>query len=89
MEHPVCDPRPRLSLDQVPDLKAQSSFSLGVPAEVTSIAIRNSLKSIVPLLSASNVRNTFSQNFSASPAGKNILYMSQKVWGVSLPLGQS
>ena len=71
------------------DLKAHKSFSLGVPAEVTSMAMRNSLKSIVPLLSASNVRNTFWQNFSASPDGKNILYMSMKVWGVSFPLGQS
>ena len=47
------------------------------------------LKSIVPLLSASNVLKTFSQNLSASPAGKNILYISQKVFGVSFPLGQS
>ena len=70
-------------------LKAHKSFSLGVPAEVTSIAIRNSLKSIVPLLSASNVRKTFWQNFSASPDGKNILYMAINVVGVSLPLGQS
>ena len=53
------------------------------------MAMRNSLKSIVPLLSASNVRNTFWQNFSASPDGKNILYMSMKVCGVSFPLGQS
>ena len=71
------------------NLKAHKSFSLGVPAEVTSMAIRNSLKSIVPLLSASKVRKTFWQNFSASPDGKNILYMSMKVCGVSLPLGQS
>ena len=71
------------------DLKAHKSFSLGVPADVTSMAIRNSLKSIVPLLSASKVRKTFWQNFSASPDGKNILYMSMKVWGVSFPLGQS
>ena len=47
------------------------------------------LKSIVPLLSASKVLKTFSQNLSASPAGKNILYISQKVFGVSFPLGQS
>ena len=70
-------------------LKAHNNFSLGVPAEVTSIAIKNSLKSIVPLLSASNVRKTFWQNFSASPEGKNILYISMKVPGVSFPLGQS
>ena len=36
-------------------LKAQLSFSSGDPLEVTSIASRNSLKSIVPFLSESNV----------------------------------
>ena len=70
-------------------LKAHNNFSLGVPADVTSMAIKNSLKSIVPDLSASNVRKTFWQNFSASPEGKNILYISMKVPGVSFPLGQS
>ena len=44
------------------------------------------LKSILPLLPESNVLKTFSQNFSASPAGKNLLYISQKVVGVSFPL---
>ena len=47
------------------------------------------LKSIEPLLPESNVLKTFSQNFSASPAGKNLLYISQKVVGVSFPLGHS
>ena len=70
-------------------LKAHNNFSLGVPAEVTSMAIRNSLKSIVPDLSASKVLKTFWQNFSASPDGKNILYISMNVPGVSFPLGQS
>ena len=37
----------------------------------------------------SNVRNTWSQNSSALPLGKNILYMSTNFAGVNLPLGQS
>ena len=40
-------------------LKAHISFSLGVPDEVTSIAIMNSVKSMLPFLSASKFRNTF------------------------------
>ena len=47
------------------------------------------LKSMYPFLSMSNVRNTWSQNSSAFPDGKNILYMSTNLAGVSLPLGQS
>lgn len=34
-------------------------------------------------------RNTWSQNSSAFPLGKNILYMSTNLAGVSLPFGQS
>lgn len=37
----------------------------------------------------SNVRKTWSQNSSALPDGKNILYMSTNFAGVSLPFGQS
>ena len=57
-------------------LKAHFSFSSGVPALVTSMAKRNSLKSMKPFLSVSKVRKTWSQNCSAFPEGKNILYMS-------------
>ena len=52
--------------------KAHSSFCSGFPVEVMLIANRNSLKSMRPLLSASNVRNTCSQNFSALPCGKKL-----------------
>lgn len=37
----------------------------------------------------SNVRNTWSQNSSALPDGKNILYMSTNFAGVRRPFGQS
>lgn len=37
----------------------------------------------------SNVRNTWSQNSSALPLGKNILYMSTNLAGVKRPFGQS
>lgn len=47
------------------------------------------LKSMYPFLSMSNVRNTWSQNSSAFPLGKNILYMSTNFAGVNLPFGQS
>lgn len=47
------------------------------------------LKSINPFLSRSNVRKTWSQNSSAFPLGKNILYMSTNLAGVRRPLGQS
>lgn len=47
------------------------------------------LKSMYPFLSISNVLNTWSQNSSAFPEGKNILYMSTNFAGVSLPFGQS
>ena len=58
---------------------AHSSFSSGFPADVMLIARRNSLKSILPELSASNVRNTCSQNFSALPSGKNPEYTSKNL----------
>merc|ERR1712168_648298 len=70
-------------------LKAHSSFCSGVPRDVTSMARRNSLKSMNPFLSVSKVRKTWSQNCSALPLGKNNLYMSTNLGGVSLPLGQS
>ena len=47
------------------------------------------LKSMYPFLSMSKVRNTWSQNSSALPDGKNILYMSTNLSGVRQPLGQS
>ena len=43
-------------------LKAQLSFCSGEPALVTSMASRNSVKSIKPLLSLSNVLNTANNN---------------------------
>ena len=39
-------------------LKAQLSFSSGFPEDVTSMASRNSLKSMNPFLSVSKVRKT-------------------------------
>lgn len=51
--------------------------------------IVNTLKSIYPFLSISNVRKTWSQNSSAFPDGKNILYISTNFAGVKRPLGQS
>ena len=53
-------------------LNAHSSFCSGLPDDVMLIACRNSLKSILPLLSESNVRNTCSQNLSALPCGKKL-----------------
>ena len=53
-------------------LKAQFSFSSGVPLDVTSIARRNSLKSTKPFLSLSKVLKTWSQNCPALPAGKHL-----------------
>ncbi len=47
------------------------------------------LKSMNPFLSMSNVRKTWSQNSSAFPLGKNILYISTNLAGVRRPLGQS
>ena len=54
-------------------LKAQFSFSSGLPDEVTSMARRNSVKSMYPFLSTSNVRKTWSQNSPAFPVGKHLL----------------
>ena len=70
-------------------LKAQFSFSSGVPLEVTSIARRNSLKSTKPFLSLSKVLKTWSQNCPALPAGKHLEQIFMKASGVSLPSGQS
>ena len=69
--------------------KAISNFLSAVPCEVMLIAWRNSLKSILPLLSREDVltrvaggvhgkpeskaRKTCSQKFSARPLGKNCL----------------
>ena len=53
-------------------LKAQFSFSSGFPDEVTSIANKNSLKSINPFLSVSKVRKTWSQKSLAFPVGKHL-----------------
>ena len=71
------------------DLNAHFSFSSGVPAEVTSMASKNSLKSMKPFLSVSKVRKTWSQNCSAFPDGKKSLYMSTNLGGVKRPFGQS
>jgi hypothetical protein len=60
-------------------LKAQRSFSLGIPADVTSMAMRNSLKSIWPLRSESNVRKTFSQNRRGSPPGSRVVTKFYKI----------
>ena len=56
-----------------PYLKAQFSFCSGDPAEVTSIARRNSLKSMNPLLSLSNVLKTWEQKSSAFPANHQLM----------------
>lgn len=53
------------------------------------IRIIITLKSMYPFLSMSNVLKTWSQNSSAFPDGKNILYMSTNFAGVNRPLGQS
>ena len=68
---------------------AHSSFCSGFPADVMLIASKNSLKSILPLLSESNVRNTCSQNLSALPCGKKLEYTSRNLDRVSCPPGQS
>lgn len=47
------------------------------------------LKSMYPFLSMSKVLKTWSQNSSAFPDGKNILYISTNLAGVRRPLGQS
>uniref|UniRef100_A0A915HW33 Uncharacterized protein n=1 Tax=Romanomermis culicivorax TaxID=13658 RepID=A0A915HW33_ROMCU len=52
---------------------AHSSFFSGVPLDVTFMAKRNSLKSMQPELSVSNVRKTCSQKPSAEPDGKKSL----------------
>ena len=62
-----------LSLDHSSYLKAQLSFSSGHPLDVTSMARRNSLKSMNPFLSVSKVRKTWSQNSLALPVGKHLL----------------
>ena len=50
-------------------LKAHANFSSAVPALVMSVASMNSLKSIVPLLSLSNMRNIWSTNVVEFPPG--------------------
>uniref|UniRef100_A0A915L7N7 Uncharacterized protein n=1 Tax=Romanomermis culicivorax TaxID=13658 RepID=A0A915L7N7_ROMCU len=50
-----------------------SSFCSGEPLDVTFMANKNSLKSIKPELSVSNVRKTCSQKASADPEGKKSL----------------
>jgi len=68
---------------------AHSSFCSGFPADVMLMANRNSLKSIFPLLSESNVRNTWAQNLSALPWGKKLEYTSRNLARDSWPSGQS
>ena len=70
-------------------LKAQFSLSCGFPPDVILIANKNSLKSILPLLSSSNDRNTCSQNLSGFPVGKNVVYTSKNLFFDSKPSGQS
>ena len=65
-------------IQNIVHLKAQLSFSSKIPSEVTSIAKRNSLKSTNPFLSLSNVLKTCSQNSSAFPEGKHLLYIFKK-----------
>ena len=82
-----------MSIDPLPSTsyirKAQLSLSSGDPAEVTCRARRNSVKSIVPLLSVSKVLNACLLNCSALPLGNTWLYIEMKVSGVSWPEGQS
>ena len=68
---------------------AQFNFCDGLPPDVILIASRNSLKSILPLLSLSNDLNTCSQNWLGFPAGKNVEYTSKNLVFDSKPSGQS
>ena len=70
-------------------LKAQLSFSSGVPLDVTCRASMNSLKSMVLLLLVSKVLKTFSLNLSAFPLGNILLYIETNWSLVNSPLGQS
>ena len=70
-------------------MKAHLSFSSGAPVEVTSMATRNSLKSMVPLWSVSKVRKTWSIKYSALPQGNDFLYRSTNWAALSEPSGHS
>ena len=70
-------------------VKAQLSLLLGSPPDVMLMASRNSLKSILPLLSPSNDRKTWLQNLSGFPVGKNVEYTSRNLVLDSNPSGQS
>ena len=102
----MCRHRPHINAQIVLNyLKAQFNFSSGHPLLVTSIARRNSLKSMEPFLSVSNVLkasfktcgwscknihlNTWSQNSAAFPWGKHFEYIFIKLCVLSLPSGQS
>ena len=74
---------------KVRTLKAHSSFSSGDPELVMSVAIMNSLKSMVPLLSLSNMRNIWSTKVELSPPGRIWLHISTITFLVSCPSGQS
>jgi len=54
-----------------------------------SVAIMNSLKSMLPLPSLSNMRKIWSTKTCALPAGKIMLYMSKILVLLSVPSGQS
>ena len=68
----VSSPDPSLSYI----LNAQRSFSSGSPLLVMSVAIMNSLKSMLPSPSLSKIRNSCSRNWSpASPCADSTGYM--------------
>lgn len=70
-------------------VNAQFSLLLGSPPDVMLMASRNSLKSILPLLSPSKERKTWLQNLSGFPVGKNVEYTSRNLAFDSNPSGQS
>ena len=65
------------------------SFSSGSPEEVISVARTNSLKSIVPLLSRSKIRNRWSTITAGSSFGKILRYMLWRSTFRSTPAGHS
>lgn len=70
-------------------VNAQFSLLLGSPPDVMLMASKNSLKSILPLLSPSKERKTWLQNLSGFPVGKNVEYTSRNLAFDSNPSGQS
>lgn len=75
---------------EVPAIMTSMSFpQLRSSFYSSSLGTSLTLKSMYPFLSMSNVLKTWSQNSSAFPDGKNILYISTNLAGVKRPFGQS